>query len=351
MKGNNKVKKQGVTRRDFLKAATLVGAGATVGFPNVLRGASKRKEIRIGYIYGAQIHQWLSPLGSAKGYFKEEGLEIKAQEYSSPGIMGPHLAVGEMDIGLMGLASVLLTKAQGSDVIVVATQNQGGSALIVHPSIKTFEDLKDKPVGHPGVGAVQFVLLSYLIKKYKTPVKGVTVKGPDMPILAKNGEVLGIQMFEPYISMIVQTAPGWRRLILDTDYLPGNQCCVVAVSRKYAKENPDIMEKFLRIHAKTSKYFLMHPQTTAKFISESSGHELRVTTEAYKYMVAPWPPYINGATAKTLIGWMIEAGQIDSKAVQPDIDAWWSQIYDPSFERQLEKSGLLRKLDKEGIPA
>ena len=344
-----KKKKEGITRRDVLKSAAVVGAGATFGFPGILR-AAKRKEVRIGFIYGAQIHQWLAPIGEGKEYFKEEGLEAQILSFTSAGIMGPHIAKGEMDIGLMGLASVLLTRAQGVDVKVVASQNQGGSAFVVAPEIKKFEDLRDKPVGHPGVGAVQHVLLTHLIQKYKTPVKEVTVKPSDMPVLAKNKEVLGIQQFEPFISMIVQNAPGWRRLILDTDYLPGNQCCVAAVLEKYAKENPDVIEKIMRIHAKTTKYYLTHPKEACQMITESSGHDLKVTTEAYKYMVAPWPPWVNSETAKTTIKWMIEGGKIDAKAIQPNVDTWWSSLYDPTYEKNLEKSGLIKKLEKEGIP-
>jgi len=344
-----KKRKEGFTRRDVLKSAAIVGTGAVIGFPNVLRAAN-RKEVRIGFIYGAHIHQWLAPLGVEKGYFKEEGLEPKILSYTSAGIMGPHIAKGEMDIGLMGLASVILTRAQGVDIKVIGTQNQGGSALVVAPEIKKFEDLEGKPVGHPGVGAVQHVLLTHLIKKYNTSVKEVTVKPSDMPILAKNREVFAIQQFEPFISMICQNAPGWKRLILDTDYLPGNQCCVIAVLDKYAKENPEVIEKIMRMHAKTTKYILAHPKESCAMISAQSGHDLKVTTEAYKYMVFPWPPWINSPTAKTTIKWMIEGNKLDSKAVTPDIDTWWSSLYDPTYERNLDKSGLIKKLDKGGIP-
>jgi hypothetical protein len=67
MKRQKAVRRKGMTRREFMKSTAAVGlvaAAGTIGFPNVLRGASP-KEILIGHIH---------PLSGALGF---DGQELK----------------------------------------------------------------------------------------------------------------------------------------------------------------------------------------------------------------------------------------------------------------------------------
>lgn len=332
-------KRNGLSRRDVLKTAALLGLGGMVGLPNLAR-AENPTDLRVGYQLGAQLHQWMYPLGKEQKLYEAAGFSLKGQEYASVGIMAQHLAVNEMDFGLMGLTAVMLAKAQGSDVIIVGTQNQGGSALVVAPEIKKFEDLKNLPVGHTGVGAVQHALLVQMTNKFKTPVKMVTVKPTDMVSFAKNGEVKAVQVYEPFAAMVSMQVPGWKRLILDTDILPGNQCCVIATSRNFAKKHPDIVEKFLIVNAKTTKEIRNKPEESIKIIAKASGYDEAVTADAYKYMTFPWPPVINETSSKTVLGWLVESGKINSALMKPSMEAWWNELYDPTFEKKLTASGV-----------
>jgi ABC-type nitrate/sulfonate/bicarbonate transport system substrate-binding protein len=331
--------RKGVSRRDVLKTAAVLGLGGVVGVPDLVRGA-KLQEIKLGYQLGAQLHQWMYPIGKEKQLYEEAGFNVKGQEYASVGIMAQHLAVNEMDFGLMGLTAVMLAKAQGSDVVIVGTQNQGGSALVVSPEIKRFEDLKNQPVGHTGVGAVQHCILTHLTKKFNTPVKMVTVSPTDMISFAKNKEVKAVQVYEPFAAMVSMGVPGWKRLILDTDILPGNQCCVIATSKSFAKKHPDVVEKVLVINAKTTKEIRSNPQESVKIIAKASGYDEAVTGDAYNYMVFPWPPVINEASSKTVLSWMVEQGKIDSAIMKPNLEAWWRDLYDPTFENKVQASGF-----------
>ena len=328
-----------VSRRDVLKAAAALGLGVVVGVPKIAQGADLR-DLKVGYQLGAQLHQWMFPLGKEKKLFEAAGFKVKGQEFASVGIMAQHLAVNEMDFGLMGLTAVMLAKAQGSDVVIIGTQNQGGSALVVAPEIQKFEDLKDLPVAHTGVGAVQHALLTHMTKKFNTPVKMVTVSPTDMITFAKNQEVKAVQVYEPFAAMISMRVPGWKRLILDTDILPGNQCCVIATSKTFAKKHPDVVEKFLTVNVTTTQQIRSNPEDSIKIIAKASGYDEAVTADAYKYVKFPWAPVVNETSAKTVLGWLVESGKIDSSIVKPDLEAWWKDLYDPTFEDKLRASGL-----------
>jgi len=221
-------KDEGISRREVLKTATALGVGLSLGFPTIVRSAKVQEikvghQLHVGHQLGDQLHQFVDPIGSAKGFFDKAGYKLIRQEYASVGIMAQHLAIGEMDIGLMGVTAVMLAKAQGADVVIVGTQNQGGSALVAAPNITKFEDLKDKPVGHTGVGAVQHALLTQMTRKFRTPVKMVTISPTDMTTFAKKGEVAAVQVYEPFPTIIIRAVPGWKRLVRDIDLVPSMQ--------------------------------------------------------------------------------------------------------------------------------
>lgn len=339
-----------ISRRDVLKAATVLGAGLSLGLPSIVR-SSNLQEIKMGHLLGDQLHQFVDPIGSAKGYFEKAGYKLIRQEYASAGVMSQHLAVGEMDIGLMGVASVILAKAQGADVLIVGTQNQGGSALVAAPQITKFEDLKDQPVGHTGVGAVQHALLTEMTRKFKTPVKMVTIKPTDMTTFVQKKEVVALQVYEPFPSIIIRAVPGWKRVMRDIDLVPSMQCCVIATSRKFATEHPDILENLAVINATSIKYVRSHPDESSKIIAQASGRDVKDVREAYNYVIYPWPPKLNEGGCKTIVQWLVDSGKVDKALVKPDLDGWWKTLYDPRFEQKVLDSGLVEKLEREGVPA
>ena len=346
-----------ISRRDVLKTATMIGAGLSLGLPGIVRSSNVQEvkvghQLHVGHQLGDQLHQYVDPIGSAKGLFDKAGCKLIRQEYSSVGIMAQHLAMGEMDIGLMGVSAVMLAKAQGADVLIVGTQNQGGSCLVAAPKITKFEDLKDQPVGHTGVGSVQHALLTEMTRKFNTPVKMVSIKPTDMTTFALKGEVTAIQVYEPFPTIIIRAVPGWKRLVRDIELLPSMQCCVIATSKKYATEHPDVLENLAAINATSIKYVRSHPDESSKIIAKASGRDEKDVREAYNYMIYPWkPPRVNEGACKTLIQWLMESGKIDQSIVKPDLEGWWKTLYDPRFEQKVMDSGLIEKLDREGVPA
>jgi taurine transport system substrate-binding protein len=323
-------------KKTMLGTLSCMFLGVALIFSASTASAASKKEVAIGYQLGAQLHQWLHPISEAKGWYKEAGFTVKSQQYADVGIMAQHLAVGEMDIGLMGLTAVMIIKARGGDAIIVGAQNQGGSFLCTANHIHKFEDLKDQPVGHPGVAAVQHAFLTKYTEIYKTPVKMITVKPTDMAMFAQKKEVTAVQIYEPFCSMVNSAVPGWKRLIAVTDILPGTQCCVIATSKKFAKQHPDIVQAILDLNAKTTRFYRESPDETIAILAKAQGLDPVLMKEAYKNVIAPWPPVVDAKTAKTQLEWMMAGNKIDPKLIQPSLDAWWNDLYDSSFEKKMK---------------
>lgn len=211
-----------MSRKDFLRFAALGGAVFAIS-PMSLVGCSPKepgtgtsetstsapevienKEAKIAFLVGAQLHQPTLPIGIAKGYFEEEGLKVNRLEFSSGGNVIQQ--IGELDFAMLGINPAMIAKAQGSDVVVFANLHQGGSALVVDPSINRFEDLKDQPVATPGAASIQHNLYTMLEEKYNTPTKKITATVTDMPIFALNKEIKGAIAWEPITTQVIEMA-------------------------------------------------------------------------------------------------------------------------------------------------
>lgn len=334
----------------FLSALVLAEFTGVVSHDALKATAAGQKQVvKIGYLVGDQLHQYTLPIGLAKGYFDEEGLEVKTLEYSGAGMLMQHFGANECDLGLVGVSGVIAAKAGGMDAIIVDSLNHGGSALVVDQSVTKFEDLKGQPVGNPGIGSNHHTLLTMLEEKYNTPVKKVTIKPTDMPIFAKNKEVKAIICYEPWPSRVMAMA-GFKMLFGSDQIVPDQQCCVWVTSSKFIKEHPDVVEKCVRINAKATKYILDHPDEAIKIISKASGHPEPILKEAYKNMIYPWPPVVEGTSSNILLQGIIDAGKVNPDAIKPDRQTWWNALYDKSFEQKLIDTGYIKKLEKESVP-
>ncbi len=329
----------------FLSAMVLVGTG----YAQSGSEAKTKQKVKIGFLVGDQLHQYALPIGLAKGYFDDEGLEVEKLQYSGAGMLMQHFGAGECDFGLVGVSGALAARASGMDVVVFDSLNHGGSALVVDPSITKFEDLKDQPVGNPGIGSNHHTLLTMLEKKYNTPVKKVTINPTDMPIFAKKKEVKAVICYEPWPTKVMEMA-GFKVLFASNEIIPDQQCCVWIVKRSFINAHPDVMDKIVRINAKATKYIKDHPDAAIKVIAANSGHTEEVLKKAYANMIYPWPPVVEEKSSNVLLQGIIDAGKVNPDAIKPDRQTWWSNLYDPSFEKKLADSGYYQKLDKEGVP-
>lgn len=306
----------------------------------------KMQKVKIGYLVGDQLHQYALPIGLEKGYFAEEGLEVEKLEFSSGGMVTQQFS--ELDVALLGISPVIVARSQGMDIVVVASLNHGGTSLVVDPSITRFEDLKDQPVATPGVATIQHNLFTLLEKKYNTPTKKLTVKVTDMAVFARNKEIKGAIAWEPWPAVVMEMA-GFKRLLGSNDILEDQQCCVWATSRRFISQHKDVVEKLVKINAKATRYIIDHPEEAIKIIAKYSGRDESTIREAYKNMIYPWPPTVSEKTSKFLLQNLMDNNIIKREAIKPNVDTWWSELYDKSFEQELTKSGYIAKLEKEGV--
>ena len=330
----------------MLKKGAFIAGVTLLALLIVLGGSHQavtKQKIKIGFLVSDQLHQYILPIGIEKGYFAAEGLDVDKKEYAAAGILMQGFAADEMDVGIVGVSGAMIAKANGTDVVIVGTQNWGGSALVVDPGIHSFEDLKDQPVANPGIGSNHHTLLTLLERKYNTSVKKSTMKPTDMPIFARNKEVKGVIVYEPHPTRVMKLS-GFKRLFTSNQIMQDQQCCVIVVHSKMISGQKDIIQKITRVNAKATKFIREHKAEAIQIIAKYSGLPVDILSEAYDNMIYPWPPRVNSETSKILLQGIVDAGKVPKEALTPNMDSWWNKLYNSSFEEDEVKSGYLKTL-------
>lgn len=142
-----------------IAAAMILGAVSTA--------AEAADKVKISYVvptvnYGAVM------VGIDKGYFAQEGIEVELVQ-AGGGVATPALIAG--DLQFSGSPSVAISadmKGAHLKAIFVGS-DQSGFELWVQPDIKTFDDLKGKPIGIISRGDTTEIGMRYILAKRNLP--------------------------------------------------------------------------------------------------------------------------------------------------------------------------------------
>src|SRR5262249_60131892 len=133
-------------RRDFItNTAAVAGAaalGAPLGAPLVARAQSQVPDvINVGHLVGI----CMSPLffAHAKGYFKDEGLNVQLKFMPNPGDAITALVSNAMDIIHNPFTNAYVAAGQGAPIRIIAGSGAGGLGIIAQKEsgIKNMADL------------------------------------------------------------------------------------------------------------------------------------------------------------------------------------------------------------------
>ncbi len=211
-------------------------------------------------------------LGIAKGFFKEEGLDVEPMVFDSGSNQIGILASGKLDVaGGTPAAGTFNAFAQGINIRIVAdkgthTPGHGYIAFLLRKElgsqVKKAEDLKklDKPrfalPSTGGIGAeAQF---KTLLKKAGLDEKNVEVKivpYPQVPsALASNGLDVGPAL-EPYATKAIEQGIAVNLLWID-ELRPNDIGGVLMYSEKFMKERPQAAKNFMIAYLRAVRTYL-----------------------------------------------------------------------------------------------
>ena len=145
---------------------TPVACLLTIGSPQPVAAADKAPaKITVQLDWVAEPEHGGFYQAEARGFFREEGLDVRLIPGGPGAHVMPSVATGKADIGQADSTNTLLQQAEGLPVVQFAAVFQDDpSGILVHAdsSVRTFKDLQDRTI----IARPEWAFLKFLQKKY-----------------------------------------------------------------------------------------------------------------------------------------------------------------------------------------
>jgi NitT/TauT family transport system substrate-binding protein len=189
----------------------------------------------------------------AKGFFRDEGLEVTLIPGGPGAHVMPSVATGKADIGQADSTNTLLQQAEGLPVVQFAAVFQDDpSGILVHAdsSVRRFEDLQGRTI----IARPEWAFLKFLEQKYALKFSIVPQNFSVTAFLA-NREALqqGYFIAEPHH---IIAAGGRQPRFLSTWDAGFRAYAVLVTNRRLAREKPDVLRAFLRAYVRGWRDYL-----------------------------------------------------------------------------------------------
>jgi len=201
---------------------------------------------------------WPFLIAEQEGMFQREGIDFKRVIGGNTTATTQTLIAGSTDFAQMNLVNLLGANSAGADLVAVA-----GDAtvpiytLIVHPSIKSYADLKGKRLAVTGpTDPLNYVLARMLAANGLTPADYEMIGlggAPQRLAAVQKGGVAGALVNQP--SDFIALASGFSSLGLSTDYVDNFQYTITGARRDWAQKNKPLVVRFLRAYVRACEFF------------------------------------------------------------------------------------------------
>ncbi len=262
--------------RTFLQTTLALAAVLTMGAAQAQNTPIK---FQLDWRFEGPAALFLTPV--AKGYFKDEKLDVTVDAGNGSGGAVTRVASGTYDMGFADLASVMEFHANNPDapnkpvaVMVVYNNTPASVMSLKKTGIKTPADLNGKKLGAPGFDAGRRAFPIFSKANNVSSVQWISMDPPLRETMLARGDVDAITGFT-FTSLLNLEARGVKAedvaILPYADFgvkLYGN---VVIVSPKLIKENPAAIKSFLKAFAKGAKDVMANPAAAINDVKARDG--------------------------------------------------------------------------------
>lgn len=233
---------------------TLIALIGFLAFGSILAAAEKAPfKITVQLDWVAEPEHGGFYQAQARGFFKEEGLEVVLIPGGPNALVMPKVATGQADVGQADSTNTLLQQAEGLPVVQFAAVFQDDpSGLLVNAdsSVQKFEDLDGKTI----IARPEWAFIPYLQKKYGVKLS-IVPQNFSVAAFLGNKEAIqqGYSIAEPYH---IVKAGGKMPRFLSTWEADFRAYAVLVTSRKFAREHPAELRAFVRAYIRGWRDYL-----------------------------------------------------------------------------------------------
>ena len=262
--------------RTFLKTTLALAAVLTVGAAQAQNTPIK---FQLDWRFEGPAALFLTPV--AKGYFKDNKLDVTVDAGNGSGGAVTRVASGTYDMGFADLASVMEFHANNPDapnkpvaVMVVYNNTPASVMSLKKTGIKTPADLNGKKLGAPGFDAGRRAFPIFSKANNISAVQWISMDPPLRETMLARGDVDAITGFT-FTSLLNLEARGVKAedvaILPYADFgvkLYGN---VIIASPKLIKENPAAIKAFLKAFSKGAKDVMANPAAAIQDVKARDG--------------------------------------------------------------------------------
>lgn len=259
---------------------------------------------------------------------KSQGIAAKLIEFPSATERLEAVVAGYAQVSYAGLTASVLLRARGKDIVIVASTNEKGRALVGRSDIADVKALKGKKIGVTFGSIEQMTLIALLRKNGLDPNKDVSLinmPATDQPLALNGGSIDAYMGFEPWAVFGVQKF-GAKVLSYPYDTELGAIDSGIEMEASFIKEYPELAKAVVKAHINAVKYYRENPPEIIK----TGVANYKVPEEIMKASMnnIELTYALNPDNIKALAKFQVDMGFI-KQAEYDKID--WNKFIDQSF--------------------
>jgi len=305
------------TRRDFLSAAALAGAGSFLRLPTDALAAEPPPEttkIRLAYHSRSLCH---APLYVAEDLLRGEG--FTDVQYVKTNAVEKALASGEVDVVTHFCGPLAIQVDNGDPILILSGLHPGCVELVAAERMRSIRDLKGKTIAVTDLGGGRHTFLAVVAAHVGLdPLKDFKV------VVYRAAEAIRL-LAEKKIDAFIASPPDAQELrakrigyvvVNSTVDRPWSQyfCCMVAGNGEFVRKHPAATKRALRAILKATNICAVEADRAARSLVE------KMYTTNYEYALqlmndlpyGKWREYDPEDTVRFYSLRMNEAGMIKS---------------------------------------
>jgi len=278
-----------------LTAKLLFWAGMIIAaLPVQLPG---QEPLRIPYGVTTSLQHLPVLVGKDAGLFAKQGLNVEPIHIRGGALITTMIMSGTVQFSGAGAESVVSARIEGGDVTLIACPADTDVVYFVgRPEIKNAAQLKGKSSAVTRLGSTtHFYLRAALRSLGLDPEKDMTILqlggGAEIVTAMRSGRVAAAAL--PYRNTYSLIQAGWPLLVDQStaNFIYPSSC--VATSRTFVKNNPTIVERFLKAYVEAirliKKDSAAAEQSIKKWHRETDAGFIKKTAEVYAKIFKPIP--------------------------------------------------------------
>jgi NitT/TauT family transport system substrate-binding protein len=234
---------------------------------------SSAEDIKVAIGMAGGVNQVPSLVAKARGFFKEEGLDVDVRALPRGAIAIDAVSNGSLQFAEAANAAFFHAVDKGVPLVSIGVSSRGytGKLLVANRNagMKTLADLKGKHLATQ-VGTGMYTVLLMLLERQGLKLSDFNVTNlrvVDMPTaMATSTNIDAVLGWEPSIQRIVQAGKG--KVMLTSKQLEDmagiTYPFLVVTTPTYAKEHAGIVQKLMNGYAKADKYIAKHHDETVQ---------------------------------------------------------------------------------------